>query len=159
MDTCRKPIFTSLPKIFCWGIFFLTLTACATRRYTDPLSAADRLNLGLAYEQRGDWEQALIEYQRAERGDMTATARTYAGNLHLNRKAYEPAERAYRSALRADPNHIMALNNLAWLLAETDGDLQEAESLALQALDQQPDPKDPIENTLRIIREKRSIPQ
>ena len=121
----------------------------------DPLSAAERINLGVTYEQDGKPDLALREYERAARGGMAATAWVYQANLHADQGDAKRAERAYRKALEIDPDHTMALNNLAWLLLEADRNLDEAEALVRRALTLNPEPRAPYEHTLQAVRERR----
>ncbi|MCC5849405.1 MAG: tetratricopeptide repeat protein [Verrucomicrobia bacterium] len=121
----------------------------------DPLTPVERLNLGVTYEQDGKPDLALREYERAERGNMRATALVYQANLHANQGEIELAERTYREALKVDPDQSMALNNLAWLLAGEGRNLDEAESLIRHALQLNPEPRDPYENTLRTVLERK----
>jgi tetratricopeptide (TPR) repeat protein len=56
------------------------------------------------------------------------------GNV-LNARGLGPqAEEAYREALDLNPMHSEALNNLAWLLLESGGDLTEAQELVSRAV-------------------------
>ena len=41
----------------------------------------------------------------------------FLGDIHYQNQRYEDAETAYQKALAVEPNHIRALNNLAWLYA------------------------------------------
>ncbi|MDA3875150.1 MAG: tetratricopeptide repeat protein [Kiritimatiellae bacterium] len=125
-------------------------------RAGDPLSPSERINLGVAYEQDGKPELALREYERAERGSLKATALVYQANLHASQEKPALAERSYRKALKIDPDHLMALNNLAWLLAEENRDLVEAETLIRHALTLHPEPSAPYENTLQTILESKA---
>ncbi len=59
--------------------------------------------------------------------------------LHLaalfdKRGQYEKAAEQYREVLKVEPNNFVALNNLAWMLALSDGDRREALSLITQAV-------------------------
>lgn len=122
---------------------------------TDPLRPAERLNLGVTYERDGKPDLALREYERAARGSMRATAFVYQGNLHAGRGNPARAEQAYRKALATDPDHGMALNNLAWLLLQEGGDLEEGERLIRHALRLDPEPREPYEDTLRAVLDRR----
>jgi tetratricopeptide (TPR) repeat protein len=46
--------------------------------------------------------------------------------MYDKRGRYDDAEKTYREVLTREPNNIVALNNLAWLLVQRDGDAQEA---------------------------------
>lgn len=121
----------------------------------DPLSPAERINLGVTYEQDGKADPALREYRRAERGNMRAAALVYQANLHASQGEPALAERSYRKALKIDPDQLMALNNLAWLLAQENRKLDEAESLIRHALTLHPEPRAPYENTLETVLERK----
>ena len=139
-------------------ILLVNLNGCATwrsLRATDPLSPSERLNLGVSYEREGKLDLALREYERAATGSMESMALTYQGNIHSARNDHSMAERKYRAALNVDPENVVALNNLAWLLGQEDRSLDEAEALIRRALALNPEPRDPYENTLKTILESR----
>lgn len=66
------------------------------------------------------------------------------GNIAYERKRFDEAEQAYRTAITLNPYHADALNNLAWLYATSaDPDMhnpEEALSLALDAAELKPEP-------------------
>ncbi len=161
METSRKSIsrhHTRGLAVALALIVLASLNGCATwrsLRATDPLSPNERLNLGVSYERGGELDLALREYERAATGATKSMALTYQGNIHATRNDASMAERKYRAALNVDPNNVIALNNLAWLLVQEGGSLDEAESLIRHALEQNPEPREPYENTLKTIRESR----
>ncbi len=82
----------------------------------DPLSAAEHLDLGVAYERKGELDLAAREYERAlgkEAG--LVQARVNLGNVRLARKQYGEARREYLRALDVRPGDLDAENNLAWV--------------------------------------------
>ncbi|MCM2275788.1 MAG: tetratricopeptide repeat protein [Candidatus Didemnitutus sp.] len=121
------------------------------RAAVDPLTPAEHLQLAVSYEHAGKPDLALREYERAATGATVAHARTGQGNIHLARKDWAAAEASYRSALAVDPDHLSALNNLAWLLATQDRSLEEAERLIRRALALNPEPRAAYEDTLAAI--------
>jgi len=161
METCRKSIprhHARSPAIALTLIVLICLNGCATwrgLRATDPLSPSERLNLGVSYERDGELDLALREYERAATGTTESMALTYQGNIHATRKDVPMADRKYRAALKVDPENVVALNNLAWLLVQEGGALDEAESLIRHALEQDPEPREPYEHTLKTILESR----
>jgi tetratricopeptide (TPR) repeat protein len=58
----------------------------------------------------------------------------HMGELHDLGGNYEAAEKNYRNALARDPDNLMALNNLAWLLAQRKGQGARALPLIQQAI-------------------------
>jgi tetratricopeptide (TPR) repeat protein len=157
METRRKSISRSFAALALMA--FLT-NGCASlqaiRRGTDPLTPVERLNLGFTYEQEGKLDLALREYQRAESGTMKSNALTYQGNVHVALGDPRKAKRCYRDALKENPDHLAALNNLAYLLVQENESLDEAEKHIRQALSLDPLPREPYEDTLRMVLEAAS---
>lgn len=82
----------------------------------DPLSASEHLDLGVAYERKGELDLAAREYERALRKDAgLAQARVNLGNVRLAQKRYGEARREYLRALELRPGDLDAENNLAWV--------------------------------------------
>lgn len=100
------------------------------------------LLLGQAHQLNGDLPRAILAFQRALQvtpNHLEATLRlAYA---HESAGQVKEAIAAYRKALQIQPNTPIAMNNLAYLLSEHGGDLDEAlklAQLALQRVPQQP---------------------
>jgi Tfp pilus assembly protein PilF len=160
MGTRRKSISRHHACGFAVALILLVgLNGCATwrslRAPSDPLSPSERLNLGVSYERSGKLDLALREYERAATGATESLALTYQGNIYFIQNDLITAERKFRAALKADPDNAVALNNLAWLLGQEGRSLDEAESLVRRALEQNPEPREPYENTLKSILESR----
>jgi tetratricopeptide (TPR) repeat protein len=85
------------------------------------------LHLEQAYETKGDLGQALEYGKRASElaPQNLVISRMLASLYERNGKRTE-AIAAYRAVLKAAPTDPASLNNLAFLLADTDGDLTEA---------------------------------
>jgi hypothetical protein len=60
------------------------------------------------------------------------------GNACYAQKDYEAAERKYRQALHADPDHVRSLCCLAWLLRSQKNDLNAARGLIARACEVAP---------------------
>jgi len=128
----------------------LLLGGCASGRYRaeqDPLTSTERLELGVLYEKRGDYELALKNYTWAAREPVAAEALTYRGNVLIALDRKSEAEKSYRQALEINPYLPEALNNLAWYLIMENKDLDEAERLIDRALNQNPSPRAPYLDT------------
>jgi tetratricopeptide (TPR) repeat protein len=102
-------------------LLLLTLLAgCAMPRIIvlkDPLTATQHNDLGVAYQQRQDFDLALRSFDRAAAMDKTwAQPLVNGGNVHAGRGEWRQAEGSYRQALRRQQDDAGAMNNLAWVL-------------------------------------------
>ena len=81
----------------------------------DPLTAAEHVQLGVAYERKGELDLAQREYERALRKDGTFyRARVNLGNIYLAKKEFGKAREEYLLALELRPGDPEAANNLSW---------------------------------------------
>jgi predicted Zn-dependent protease len=84
-------------------------------------------------------EQAIALCQRAhELAPQNVNSLLALGDLEYQRGAALAAQQAYHACLALQPSHPAALNNLAWVLAESGTSLEEALSAARQAVSLQP---------------------
>jgi tetratricopeptide (TPR) repeat protein len=119
----------------------------------DPLTPEEHLNLGVAYEGRGEFDQAIREYQVAAK--KLPVAFLHLGNAHFLKNQLKEAEGYYRKAIKKNPQNADAYNNLAWLYYTRGENLEEAEALAHKALELDPSKNSTYEDTLEKIREKK----
>ena len=102
----------------------------------NPQSATLYLALGNAYRLKGDYAKALATLQKGagmapkDPGPMVAEA-----EVLTNAGRQQEALEKYRAALRLAPNNATLLNNVAYLLADTGGSLEEALKDARRALE------------------------
>lgn len=115
----------------------------------DPLTPEEHLNLGVAYEHKGEYDLAIREYESASK--QKPVAYLYLGNVYFLKSEYDKAEACYRDAIRKDPGLADAYNNLAWLLYSQKKNLDEARSLALKAIALNPEGKKTYLDTLKKI--------
>jgi Tfp pilus assembly protein PilF len=81
----------------------------------DPLTAAEHVELGVAYERKGELDLARREYERALLKDRKFyRARVNLGNIFLAKKEYGKAREEYLLALERQPGDAEATNNLSW---------------------------------------------
>lgn len=64
---------------------------------------------------------------------------TMLGDMYYNANELEKTFRAYDNALFFMPTSPMTLNNYAYFLVENDGDVEKAESMSRQAIEQEPE--------------------
>jgi tetratricopeptide (TPR) repeat protein len=153
MATIRKSIPFTLTSTLVALCVVIAFSGCTTLGRSSALTPAEHLNLAIAYEYDGKLDLALREYERAAVGAMRSRARTGQGNVFASREQWSEAESSYRAALKADPDNVFALNNLAWLLAQQNRLLDEAEQLIRHAIDQAPDSIETYWNTLDSVLE------
>ena len=120
--------------------------------YLPPYYALARLYLDTEQANR-----AVEQFQNAlEKNPKQTAAHMFLGMIYESIKDPELAERHYRSALVVDPGFVPAANNLAYLLADQNRDLNEALKLATLAKKSNPD--DPgITDTLGWVYYKRGL--
>jgi tetratricopeptide (TPR) repeat protein len=117
----------------------------------DPLTPEEHLNLGVAYEKKGELHQAITEYRLAAK--KLPLAYLYLGNAYFQKKEWVEAERCYKKAIDKNPKNADAHNNLAWLYYVRHVNLDLAESLALKAIELDPSKENIYKDTLEKIRE------
>ena len=127
---------------------------CSLPRITilkDPLTPEEHLNLGVAYEKKGELDQAIAEYRLAAK--KLPLAYLYLGNAYFQKKEWVKAERCYKKAIDKNPKNADAHNNLAWLYYLRHVNLDLAERLALKAIELDPSKENIYKDTLEKIRE------
>ncbi len=115
----------------CLPALLLCLPACSRLPriivLEDPLTPDEHVQLGVAYERKGELDLALREYGKALRADPGHfQARVNAGNVRLARKEFGKAREEYLEALSRRPDDPEATNNLAWAAILSGRDLPEA---------------------------------
>ncbi len=100
----------------------------------DPLTAEQHNDLGVAYEEKGDYALAGKEYEKAIKKNRDwVIPYLNLGHLYYRQDKLDLAERALREGLRVKGDHPDLLNNLAWVLMEK-GQLKEAKTLIDKAI-------------------------
>jgi tetratricopeptide (TPR) repeat protein len=134
-------------------IILLLVEGCGMPRIIvldDPLTPEEHLNLGVTYEKNNELEAAAREYKAAAKS--LPIAYLYLGNVSFGKGEYAEAEDYYRKAVKKDPANADAHNNLAWLYYTQGRNLEEAEGLALRAVELNPAKADMYRDTLEKIR-------
>jgi tetratricopeptide (TPR) repeat protein len=85
---------------------------------------------------RNQTDEAVTQYQKIVEKKPSASVYTLLGMLEDGRGKSSEAEKNYRSALEIQPETPIAANNLAWILAETGGNFDEALTLAQKSVNQ-----------------------
>jgi tetratricopeptide (TPR) repeat protein len=147
--------------------YWLLTTGCSFPRIIvldDPLTPEEHINLGVAYEKKGEVDNAIEEFKKASK--KLPVAYLYLGNAYMQKGNLDEAEKYYRKAIKKQPDLADAYNNLAWLYynkAKGSGlmdegvneILKEAEMLVLKALELNSSNEN-YKDTLDKIRELKS---
>jgi tetratricopeptide (TPR) repeat protein len=124
----------------------------------NPLSAEYHSQLGQIYRWKGDFDKSLSHFSRAQQlapnTESVQAAIAYAQDMSGRQVE---AKASYRKALEADPTNSIVLNNLAFLMAETNDDLDGALKLIQQALKNEPGSPYYLD-TLGVIYLKKKLP-
>jgi tetratricopeptide (TPR) repeat protein len=88
--------------------------------------------------QREDYDSTLVVLERAlqhaEEPTVRLTILVLYGDILGHVKNYEKAFEAYDEVLKLAPDHISTLNNYAWTLAISGGDLKKAEKMSQRTI-------------------------
>jgi tetratricopeptide (TPR) repeat protein len=104
-----------------------------------PASPDIPLQLGLLYDAKRQFDQALVQFQAARRlNPKDPLPPALMGKVLDQAGRPQEAIANYRESLRLDPENASVMNNLAFALAETNGDLNEALQVALRAVQKSP---------------------
>jgi Flp pilus assembly protein TadD len=118
----------------------------------DPLTAEQHNDLGVAYEQKGDFGLAEKEYDKAlKKNREWVIPYLNLGHLYYRQDRLDKAENILREGLRIKGDHPDLLNNLAWVLMEK-GRLEHAQYLIDKAISI--DDKEEYRDTRREILER-----
>jgi tetratricopeptide (TPR) repeat protein len=138
----------------------LLLSGCSIPRIIilkDSLTPEEHLNLGVAYEKQGELDAAIKEYKLAAKN--LPVGYLYLGNVYFQKKELGKAEEYYNKAIKKEPGNADAHNNLAWLYYTKKENLDQAENLALEALELNPAKESIYRDTLEKIRAlRKTIP-
>jgi len=121
-------------------ILIFLIAACAMPKIPqiividDPLTAEQHNDLGVAYEEKGDFALAEKEYEKAIKKNRDwVIPYLNLGHLYYRQDKLDQAERSLREGLRVKGDHPDLLNNLAWVLMEK-GQLKDAKALIDKAI-------------------------
>ena len=92
------------------------------------------IRIGEAYLRKGDIPQSINSLEKARQGQASNTALlTNLAMLYETQNRQDIARKYYEESIRLDPNNAFALNNLAYLISESNGDLNTALTYAERA--------------------------
>jgi len=124
---------------------------------TDPKLLKGWLALGEVYDLKGDLDNSISAYQKArELAPKDPVPPISLATVFAKAGRIKEARACYEDVLKADPNNVSALNNLAFMLSDDPVSLDEALRLAQRAI--QIAPQEPgFMDTLGYIYLKRNM--
>ena len=136
-------------------ILALLLSSCSLPKIIvlhDPLSADEHVRLGGIYDAQGKTELARDQY-RAAVGQDAKHSKAWAllADASVLLKDYPGSVKAYKKALKLDPQNGDLHNNLAWVYVLQDDNLEEAHGLVAKALLLEPAHRPYYLDTLGIV--------
>jgi tetratricopeptide (TPR) repeat protein len=125
----------------------------------DPALLPPYEMLGQLYVAQKKLTEARTEFESlAKRQAKPVSALTMVGMILMTQGQTEPAKKKFEEVLAIDPRAVIAANNLAWMYAETGGDLDTALKLAQTATAQAPD-QPALMDTLGWVYYKKNLPE
>jgi Tfp pilus assembly protein PilF len=138
-------------------LVLVLMQACAMPKivvFNDPLTAQQHNDLGVAYEEKGDFGLAEKEFEKAlKKNREWVIPYLNLGHLYYRQDKLDRAEHILREGLRAKGDHPDLLNNLAWVLMEK-GRLEHAQYLIDKAISIED--KEEYRDTRREILERKN---
>jgi putative PEP-CTERM system TPR-repeat lipoprotein len=123
----------------------------------DPMYFASYEALGQLYIVQGKLDAALAEFDAiAQRSPKSVAALTMAGMIIQTKGDIAGARGRFERVMQIDPEAAVAANNLAWIYAEHEGNLDVALNLAQTAQRRLPDVA-AVNDTLGFIYYKRNL--
>lgn len=124
----------------------------------DPKQQSDlNTRIGETYARKGDLQKSIDSLEKARTLDpANAALPTNIAMLYEMENKVPDARKYYDLAVKADPNNPIALNNLAYLITETNGDLDLALTYAQRAKQKLPNFSE-ISDTLGWIYLKKNL--
>jgi tetratricopeptide (TPR) repeat protein len=128
-------------------------------RYKDaPLEQADIYNrIGVTYASLLNFPKAIENMQKAKQlAPANVNYISMLAQFYDNAGRQQEALASYRDAMKIDPSNPIVLNNLAYLMTQTGGNLDEALTLAQRAKQQRPNMTE-ISDTIGWIYIKKNL--
>jgi tetratricopeptide (TPR) repeat protein len=127
-------------------------------KVSEPRQQSDLwTRIGEAYLRKGDREQSINAIEKARQGQPNnASLLVDLAMLYETQNKMDVARKDYEQAVKMDPNNALALNNLAYLIAQSSGDLDIALTYATRAKQRLPGHPE-INDTLGWIYLKKNL--
>ena len=127
-------------------------------KVTEPRLQADLFSrISETYLRKGDVQESINSLEKSRQGQPNnPSITTNLGMLYEMQSKTDIARKYYEMSLKSDPNNPLALNNLAYLITQTNGDLNQALTYAQRAKQRMPEHAE-INDTLGWIYLKKNL--
>jgi tetratricopeptide (TPR) repeat protein len=127
-------------------------------KVSDPRLQSDLwTRIGESYLRKGDIQESINSLEKARQGQPNSTLlTTNLGQLYEYQNKNDVARKYYEMSIKVDPNNALALNNLAYMMSQTNGDLDQALTYATRAKQRLPEHAE-INDTLGVIYIKKNL--
>ena len=127
-------------------------------KVTDAKQQADLwTRIAESYLRKGDVQQSINSLEKSRQGQPNnASITTNLGMLYEMQNKTDVARKYYEMSIKTDPNNPLALNNLAYLITQTNGDLNQALTYAERAKQRLPEHAE-VNDTLGWIYLKKNL--
>jgi tetratricopeptide (TPR) repeat protein len=127
-------------------------------KVTEPRLQADLwTRIGESWLRKGDIQESISSLEKSRQGQPNNPAiTTNLGMLYEMQNKGDVARKYYEMSIKTDPNNPLALNNLAYLITETNGDLDQALTYATRAKQRLPEHSE-VNDTLGWIYLKKNL--
>jgi tetratricopeptide (TPR) repeat protein len=127
-------------------------------KISEPRQQSDLwTRIGETYLRKGDVQQSINSLEKARDGQPNnPTISTNLGMLYEMQNKPELARKYYEISIKSDPNSPLALNNLAYLITQQNGDLNQALTYAQRAKQRLPEHAE-VNDTLGWIYLKKNL--
>jgi tetratricopeptide (TPR) repeat protein len=127
-------------------------------KVSEPRQQADIwVRIGESWLRKGDVQQSINSLEKSRQGQPNnPSITTNLGMLYEMQNKPDVARKYYEMSIKTDPNNPLALNNLAYLITQTNGDLDQALTYATRAKQRLPEHAE-VNDTLGWIYLKKNL--
>jgi tetratricopeptide (TPR) repeat protein len=127
-------------------------------KVSEPRQQSDLLTrISESYLRKGDIQESINTLERSRQGQPNnPNITTNLGMLYEMQNKTDVARKYYEMSIKTDPNSPLALNNLAYLITQTNGDLNQALTYAQRAKQRLPEHAE-VNDTLGWIYLKKNL--
>ncbi len=138
-------------------------TDLALAKYNQSLAVDDQFDqthllLGDLYQGKQDWDNAIKEYEQADKHSESHSGANALGNLYINRQDWDNAVKVYQQVLEKDPSNLQAHSALG-LIYSRQGKFDQAINENQIVLSRQPNDLSSLRNLALLYQQAGNFAQ